>query len=56
MIFWIDCEKCDKWAHNKCVFGKNNVSKSMCVSNVLIQVYDNVLPFYITVLWGGGNR
>ena len=27
VIFWIDCEKCDKWAHNKCVFGKNSVSK-----------------------------
>ena len=35
---------------------KTMFPKSMCVSNVLIQVYNNILPFYITVLWGGGNR
>ena len=27
VIFWVDCDKCDKWVHNKCAFKKNLISR-----------------------------
>lgn len=27
VVFWVDCEKCDEWVHNKCAFGKNSASR-----------------------------